>query len=196
MITSRTWRGERRLFGVLASGEFGLLHSWLLSLLDRGRRSGRFSDPLICSGTKPVPTNRFYQSTIFQLVSNALRVQFSATVCAFSESEKLSLNVKNWHSELLILSLRYDTRLYVMSLGPSGRVDLLRSICCANDAVGRAGFTNLLRWDILASTLFVTVPINWLLAKAKWWTFWMMQKKVFFMGNVFSEKSFLRGSVD
>ena len=91
----------------------------------------------------------------FNLDLKVLRTHFSAKVWAFSESEWSSLNVESWRLNVSILSVKCSTRLFVMFWG---HLLLIRSICCAGDAVGHAGFTNVLRSDNLALKSFVTVP--------------------------------------
>ena len=94
---------------------------------------------------------------------------------SFSQSQRSSLNVESWCLKSSILSLKCATRPSVMSWS---HMLLMRSICCASDAVGYAGLTNLLRSDNLASKLFVTVPFSWLLVIAKWWMHWMMRNNI------------------
>ena len=121
-----------------------------LSLLEcEERQHEKFSDQAIQVWSKPVPTiqSKFYQSTIFQLGSKFFMCPFFCQVWAFSESEWFSLNMESWHRKFSIFFLNCDTRLSVMSWS---HLLLMRSICCASDAVGHTGVLNLLRSDNLS----------------------------------------------
>ena len=159
------------------AGEFGLLRSWLLSLVkcdDRVEDSVTLPFGFELSHSLQIDLNSTKVQS-FSLDLKFLRAHFSAKVWAFSQSERSSLNVESWCLKLSILSLKCATRLSVMSWS---HLLLMKSIRSASDAVGHAGLTNLLRSDNLASKLFVTEPFNWLLAIAKWWMHWIVRNNV------------------
>ena len=91
---------------------------------------------------------------------------FFYQVWAFSEFEWFSLNMESWHRKFSIFFLNCDTRLSVMSWS---HLLLMRSICCASDAVGHLEFIEVRQ--------FVTLSFVWLLLIAKWWMHWMAQNK-------------------
>ena len=90
------------------------------------------------------------------------------------ESETFSRNVESRRLNAHILSLKCDTKLSETSWNHL----LIRSVCCASDAVSQAGLANRLKTVNLPSKLFDTVSFSWLLAMAKWWIRWMRQNKV------------------
>ena len=106
------------------------------------------------------------QSTIFQLGSKFFMCPFFCQVWAFSESEWFSLNMESWHRKFSIFFLNCDTRLSVMSWS---HLLLMRSICCASDAVGHLEFIEVRQ--------FVTLSFVWLLLIEKWWMHWMVPNK-------------------